>query len=98
MMISSFYKKYSKQLIWGVFCTLPILTFLAELLPSNNDIETWLPSDSDVRIVYDRFKAEFGAEEVILVALQDGLNQPLLVESTAGRIETLPTVRQCWTP
>ncbi|MFK7779268.1 MAG: MMPL family transporter [Gimesia sp.] len=97
-MISSFYKKYSKQLIWGVFCTLPILSFLAELLPSNNDIETWLPNDSDVRIVYDRFKAEFGAEEVILVALPDGLNRPMLVEATAGRIERLPTVRQCWTP
>lgn len=98
MMISSFYKKYSRQLIWGVFCTLPILTFLAELLPSNNDIETWLPKDSDVRIVYDRFKAEFGAEEVILVAVQQGLDQPLLIEATASRIETLPTVRQCWTP
>ncbi len=98
MMISSFYKKYSRQLIWGVFCTLPILTFLAESLPSNNDIETWLPNDSDVRIVYDRFKAEFGAEEVILVAVQEGLNQPLLIEATASRIETLPTVRQCWTP
>ncbi|MAX37691.1 MMPL family transporter [Gimesia sp.] len=98
MMISSFYKKYSRQLIWGVFCTLPILTFLAELLPSNNDIETWLPKDSDVRIVYDRFKAEFGAEEVVLVAVQGGLDQPSLVEATAGRIESLPTVRQCWTP
>ncbi|WP_339733041.1 MMPL family transporter [uncultured Gimesia sp.] len=98
MMISSFYKKYSRQLIWGVFCTLPILTFLAELLPSNNDIETWLPKDSDVRIVYDRFKAEFGAEEVVLIAVQQGLDQPLLIESTASRIETLPTVRQCWTP
>lgn len=98
MMISSFYKKYSRQLIWGVFCTLPVLTFLAELLPSNNDIETWLPKDSDVRVVYDRFKAEFGAEEVVLVAVQQGLNQPLLVESTASRIESLPTVRQCWTP
>tara|TARA_R110002095_G_scaffold64689_1_gene54466 strand:- start:2457 stop:4685 length:2229 start_codon:yes stop_codon:yes gene_type:complete len=98
MMISSFYKKYSRQLIWGVFCTLPILTILAESLPSNNDIETWLPNDSDVRIVYDRFKAEFGAEEVILVAVQEGLNQPLLIEATASRIERLPTVRQCWTP
>ncbi|WP_278468492.1 efflux RND transporter permease subunit [Gimesia maris] len=98
MMISSFYNKYSRQLIWGVFCTLPILTFLAELLPSNNDIETWLPKDSDVRIVYDRFKAEFGAEEVVLVAVQEGLDRPLLVEATASRIESLPTVRQCWTP
>ncbi|WP_145230032.1 efflux RND transporter permease subunit [Gimesia algae] len=98
MMISSFYKKYSRQLIWGVFCTLPILTIMAELLPSNNDIETWLPKDSDVRIVYDRFKAEFGAEEVVLVAVQGGLNQTSLVEATAGRIEALPTVRQCWTP
>jgi len=98
MMISSFYKKYSRHLIWGVFCSLPILTFLAELLPSNNDIETWLPKDSDVRIVYDRFKAEFGAEEVILVAVQEGLDQPSLIEATASRIETLPTVRQCWTP
>lgn len=98
MMISSFYQKYSRYLIWGVFCTLPILAFLAELLPSNNDIETWLPRDSDVRIVYDRFKAEFGAEEVILVAVEKGLNQPALIEATASRIETLPTVRQCWTP
>ncbi|QDT96650.1 efflux RND transporter permease subunit [Gimesia aquarii] len=98
MMVSSFYKKYSKQLIWGVFCTLPILTFLAELLPSNNDIETWLPKDSDVRVVYDRFKAEFGAEEIILVAVQDGLSKKPLIEATASRIETLPTVRQCWTP
>lgn len=68
------------------------------MLPDNNDIETWLPKDSDVRIVYDRFKSEFGAEEIILVAVQDGLNQPQLIEATASRIETLPSVRQCWTP
>ena len=97
-MISSFYQKYSRYLIWGVFCTLPILAFMAELLPSNNDIETWLPKDSDVRIVYDRFKAEFGAEEVILVAVEKGLDQPALIEGTAGRIETLDSVRECWTP
>ena len=97
-MISSFYQKYSRCLIWGVFCTLPILAFMAELLPSNNDIETWLPKDSDVRIVYDRFKAEFGAEEVILVAVEKGLDQPALIEGTAGRIETLASVRECWTP
>lgn len=97
-MVSWFYKNYSKHLLWIAVLSFPFLYHQAESMPSNNDIETWLPRDSDVRSTYDDFKREFGAEELILVGLSGHEIDDPLVESLASRIERLPGVRNCWSP
>lgn len=67
-------------------------------MPSNNDIETWLPRETPVRLVYEEFKQDFGAEEVLVVGLPRDLTNPKLVEAFAGRMERLKGIRLCWTP
>lgn len=97
-MVSTFYKKYAKRILGCVLVSLPILVIQAESLPSNNDIETWLPRQSPVRQRYEDFKDEFGAEELILIGVErDAVEQPL-VESLCERIERLPGIRTCWSP
>lgn len=96
-MLSSFYKTYSSRLLLLALAVFPLLHYHAETIPSNNDIEAWLPENSNVRKQYDEFKLRFGAEEVILVALDRNLGDDL-IESIAGRIERSPGVRRCWTP
>lgn len=97
-MVSTFYKKYSKNILWIVVLTFPFLAIQAETLPSNNDIETWLPVESNVRCTYEQFKEEFGAEELILIGMpSDGADGPL-VEAVCRRIEGLDGIRQCWSP
>ncbi len=96
-MLSSFYKKYSSRLLLLTLAVFPLLHYHAETIPSNNNIEAWLPEKSEVRREYDEFKLRFGAEEVILVGLDRRLGDDL-IESIAGRIERSPGVRHCWTP
>ncbi len=96
-MLSSFYKKYSSRLLLLTLAVFPLLHYHAETIPSNNNIEAWLPEKSEVRHQYDEFKLRFGAEEVILVALDRSLGDDL-IESIAGRIERSPGIRHCWTP
>lgn len=96
-MLSSFYRKYGSRLLLLALAVFPILHYHAETIPSNNNIEAWLPEKSEVRRQYDEFKLRFGAEEVILVGLDRSLGDDL-IESIAGRIERSPGVRQCWTP
>ncbi len=96
-MLSSFYKKYSSRLLLLALAVFPLLHYHAETIPSNNNIEAWLPEKSEVRREYDEFKLRFGAEEVILVGLDRSLGDDL-IESIAGRIERSPGVRHCWTP
>jgi len=96
-MLSSFYKKYSSHLLLLALVVFPLLHYHAETIPSNNNIEAWLPEKSEVRRQYDEFKLRFGAEEVILVGLDRSLGDDL-IESIAGRIERSPGVRHCWTP
>ena len=43
---------------------LPLLALEGESLPSNNNVETWLPVDSQARREYDFFKESFGARRV----------------------------------
>lgn len=76
---------------------LPLLALEGESLPSNNNVETWLPADSQVRKEYDFFKESFGGEEMILIGLTLDENDPL-IESIAGRIEERPEFRVCWSP
>lgn len=97
-MISNFYRRYSVTVLWFVGLTFPILWYISEQIRSNNDIETWLPRDTPVRMVYEEFKQDFGAEEIIVIGLPRKLATPELVEAFAGRLERLPGIRHCWTP
>ncbi|MBC7817898.1 MAG: MMPL family transporter [Planctomycetaceae bacterium] len=96
-MLSTFYKKYGLRLLLLSLAALPVFHFYAEAIPSNNDIEAWLPEKSEVRQTYEEFKIRFGAEEVILIGLDANLGDEL-IESVAGRVERLSGVRHCWTP
>ena len=97
-MISYFYRRYSRLILGAVVLSFPLLWFLANRIPSNNDVETWLPRDTDVRRTYEEFKQDFGAEEVIVIGLPKSEARPELVESFAGRLDRLPGIRRCWTP
>ena len=72
-MISSFYQHYSKWILWGVVLTFPFVWHQSESIRSNNDIETWLPRDTEVRQNYEDFKADFGGEEVIVIGVPDAV-------------------------
>ena len=97
-MISSFYKTYSRWILWGVALTFPFAWYRSESIRSNNDIETWLPNQTEVRQTYEDFKEDFGGEEVVVIGVREAVADPKLMESLAGRLERLPGVRQCWTP
>ena len=97
IMLSTFYKKYGLRLLLLSLAAFPVFHFYAEAIPSNNDIEAWLPENSEVRQTYEEFKTRFGAEEVILIGLDAKLGDAL-IESIAGRVERQPGVRHCWTP
>lgn len=96
-MVSSFYKAHGKTLLWGVALTFPLLALQADSIPSNNDIETWLPRDAEVRKTYEQFKRDFGADETVLIAVPSRLAEPKLIASVAARLSALPGVRHCWT-
>lgn len=97
-MLTSLYLRHGRWLLVLAAIAFPFVYWQAESMPSNNDLETWLPKESDVRSTYDMFKEEFGAEEVILVGLPHlGADDPL-VESVAERLTQLPGIRHCWSP
>ena len=97
-MISAFYGLYGRKLLLFIVLSLPFLAYHAETVPSNNDIETWLPEKLDARSVYEEFKREFGADEVILVGLAKPLPSESIIESLRQRIERITGVRECWSP
>ena len=97
-MISQFYRRYSVAILWLVGLSFPWLFHQSEQMRSNNDIETWLPRETPVRLLYEEFKQDFGAEEIIVVGLPRESADPALVEAFAGRMERLKGIRLCWTP
>ena len=97
-MVSAFYKHNSGRILLLVALTFPFLMMKAESLPSNNDIETWLPRESAVRTSYEQFKRDFGNEELIVIAIPNSFIGDPIVEATCERIERLPGIRSCWTP
>jgi uncharacterized protein len=97
-MLSSFYKKHSRAILWIVALSFPILAVRAGALRGNNDIETWLPHDSPVRATYEQFKRDFGVEEIVLVGISRESADDALIESISGRLDRLPGVRKCWSP
>ena len=97
-MLTSLYQRHGRWLLVLAAIAFPFLAWKGETLPSNNDLETWLPLESDVRSTYEMFKEEFGAEEVILVGLPNLKPDDPLVESVAERLSQLPGIRHCWSP
>lgn len=97
-MISHFYRKYSSLILWSVVLSFPVLLYIAEKIPSNNDIETWLPRNTPVRMEYEEFKKDFGAEEVIVIGLSRHDADARQIEALAGRLDRLAGIRRCWTP
>ena len=92
------YKRHSVALLTLVALSLPFLVVEAGSLPANNDIETWIPRGSQVRLVYENFKKKFGVEEVILIAVDQTKVSANLQESLCGRLDRLPGVRRCLSP
>lgn len=96
--MSQFYRQFGRHLAILVLVALPFLTREADSLPSNNDIETWLPVQSEARDEYESFKELFGGEEVILVGIPNHLADAQLIEAVASRIEKLDGIDACWSP
>lgn len=97
-MLSRFYKRHSRTILWLVALSFPLLVVQAKMLRGNNDIETWLPHDSPVRATYEQFKKDFGVEEVVLIGVSRKTADDSLLESVCGRLDRLPGVRKCWSP
>ena len=97
-MLSAFYRQYSKVILWLMVLTFPLVAWKAETLPSNNEIETWLPQDSPELVEYRRYREFFGAEEVVVIGLTGESRSPELSSALAGRIERLDGIRECWSP
>lgn len=97
-MISRFYQTYSRTILWLLVATFPVVYWLAHAEKSNNDIETWLPENTAVRQNYDKFKQDFGVEEVVVLGVDPGQVGEDLVESVAARLDAVPGVRDCITP
>jgi len=97
-MLTSFFRLNARYILLGGILLLPWLAVQSNSLPSNNDLETWLPAESDVRANYRGFTKQFGAEELILVGLVDRQPDDPLIEAVACRLERLSGIRSCWTP
>ncbi|MEZ6129438.1 MAG: MMPL family transporter [Planctomycetaceae bacterium] len=95
-MVSDFYRRHSARLLLSCLIALPILTVVGEMVPANNDIETWLPRRSQVRQAYDDFCRTFGADETILIAFQKPFPSPERIEAAARRLSGLDGVATCW--
>lgn len=95
------YERFSWRIVAFVALTLPLALFASLRVRSDNDLNTWLPRNSEARRDYEAFKQVFGAEDFLLVAFD--LNQPdapdeKLVESVCVRLQRLPSVERCWSP
>ncbi len=97
-MATGFFKFASRPMLWVVILTFPFLLWNSSRLKSNNETETWLPRGTPVRLEYERFKRDFGADEVIVVAVRPEAADPQLVEAVASRLEQLEGISTCWTP
>ena len=97
-MLSTFLKTHAVRFLWTIVFVFPGLYYLAETLPANNDIETWLPDNSDVRVTYNQFKETFGAEEVVLIGMQGDAVDDRLIEPLCQRLEQLDGVHSCYSP
>ncbi|MEZ6059551.1 MAG: MMPL family transporter [Planctomycetaceae bacterium] len=96
-MVSGFYRRHSLTLLIFCIVALPVLTLLGERVKSDNNIETWLPRHSQVRIDYDSFCRTFGVDETILIAFEKPFPDSQRLTALASRVGGLHGVRTCWT-
>lgn len=97
-MVSFLYRRHGRLLLLCVACSFPFFWMEANAIRCNNDIETWLPRDTNVRRVYEQFKRDFGGEEILVIGVPTGHAQPRLMEALAGRVQRVEGVQACWTP
>lgn len=96
-MVSTFYRRYSGRILLFCIVLFPVVTICGEFVPSNNDVETWLPRDSQVRRDYEEFRHTFGADETILVAFERPFPDKQRLDAASGRLAGLKGVASCWT-
>lgn len=96
-MVSRFYERHSRRILLLCLCILPVVTICGELVPSNNDVEAWLPRDSRIRREYNHFRETFGADETVLIAFEQPFPAPERIAAAARRIAGLDGVATCWT-
>lgn len=96
--MADFYKHHSRKLLWFMLLTFPWLYFEAASIPTNNDIEAWLPDNHTIRADYDQFKLDFGAEELLLIGLPSSTESTGMSAAVAARLERLPGISECWGP
>ncbi|MDG2129414.1 MAG: MMPL family transporter [Fuerstiella sp.] len=96
-MVSDFYRRQSVALLFCCLVLLPVLTFLGDQVSSNNDIETWLPRNSEIRDNYDRFCDTFGRDETILIAFEKPFPEAARLQAASDRLTGLPGISVCWT-
>ena len=82
-MLSRFYKKHSAAVLWLVALSFPYFFIQSHALRQNNNIETWLPKESPVRLRYEQFKKQFGVEE-FAIRTASGNPQVLVARSYAN--------------
>ena len=100
-MLNRFYLSHSKQIVVLLLLSQPFLVWLMLAIPSNNDIETWMPQTSAARLQYEEYKRQFGVEEFILVAFdtaKEGAPTDAQIESLCGRLERVPGIRRVTSP
>ena len=95
-MAADFYNRHAKGIIIASVVVLPLLTILGEQIPSNNDIDTWLPRDSASRVAYDDFYRTFGADETILIAFERPFPKDERLAAFTQRLLGLEGVANCW--
>ena len=96
-MASLFYSTHGRTILWAAALTFPLLMMQAQSISSNNDIETWLPRNAQIRQTFDEFKRDFGADESVMIAIPASKAQPRLIESIAARLQALDGIEHCWT-
>jgi uncharacterized protein len=96
--MADFYQHHSRKLLWFMLLTFPFLYIESVSIPTNNDIEAWLPDDIAIRTDYEQFKLDFGAEELLLIGLSVETETSGMAEAIAARLERIPGIAECWAP
>lgn len=97
-MFRRLYERHSWQIVALGFLTIPF-GIVIQQWKANNDLETWMPETSAIRVEYEEFKREFGVEEFILIAFDQRAPDapgPELIEALCVRLERLPEIHHCW--
>ena len=86
----------SAAIVAGFFALLP----LVNLTEIDNDISMWISKDDPIHQTYERFRAEFGGQRTLLVALEsdrlftpEGLEFIRLLTGDIARVDTVDRVQ-----